>query len=137
MEFNTEQAVPISTESTNDENNNVQLQEIHETVNILAGGITVLNDDVQRLSNEFVRMRSSIESLTQDCASIQMSVEEQTAFLNGIKINQDIIQQDLESLKQTVDDIQHASYDGTLIWKITNVREKMSKFYLKNFHYLY
>ena len=120
MEFNTEQAVPISTESTNDENNNVQLQQIHETINILVGGISVLNDDIQRLSNESVRMQSSVESLTQDYASLKTSIEEHTAFLNGFNINQGIIQQDLESLKQTVDDMQYASYDGTLTWKITD-----------------
>ncbi|CAF4286818.1 unnamed protein product, partial [Rotaria sordida] len=41
--------------------------------------------------------------------------------------NQEILQQDVASLKQKVDDMQYVSYDGTLIWKITSLHEKMSK----------
>jgi FtsZ-binding cell division protein ZapB len=104
------------------------MQEIYETINVLAGGIQTLNDDTQRLSSESIRMQTSIESLTQDFATLKLSVQEQSAFLDGIKPNQEILQQDVASLKQKVDDMQYVSYDGTLIWKITNFREKMSKF---------
>ena len=62
-----------------------------------------------------------------------MSVQEQSAFLDGIKPNQEILQQDVASLKQIVDDMQYVSYDGTLIWKIISFHEKMSKFDLQNF----
>ncbi|CAF1159666.1 unnamed protein product [Rotaria sordida] len=43
----------------------------------------------------------------------------------GIKPNQEILHQDVASLKQKVEDMQYISYDGTLIWKITAVKEKM------------
>jgi hypothetical protein len=51
--------------------------------------------------------------------------------LDGIKPNQEILQQDVASLKQKVDDMQYVSYDGTLIWKISGFREKMSTFRIK------
>ena len=105
-----------------------QMQEIYETINILAGGIHTLNDDTQRLSSESVRIQSSVETLTQELAALKLSIQEQGAFLDGIKPNQEILQQDVGSLKQKVDDMQYVSYDGTLIWKITSFREKMSKF---------
>ncbi len=61
---------------------------------------------------------------------MKLSIQEQGAFLEGIKTNQEMFQQDLELLQQTADNMQYVSYDGTLIWKITSIREKMSKFYL-------
>ncbi len=125
---------PTSTITTTDENLSTQMQEIYETINMLASGIQTLNDDTQRLSSDSIRLQTSIESLTQDFATLKLSVQEQNAFLDGIKPNQEILQQDVASLKQKVDDMQYVSYDGTLIWKITNFREKMSKFSLKTCH---
>jgi FtsZ-binding cell division protein ZapB len=105
---------------------------VYETINILAGGIQTLNDDTQRLSGESIRLQSSVESLTNEFTSLKLSTQEQSAFLDGIRPNQEILQQDVASLKQTVDDMQYVSYDGTLIWKITSFREKMSKFSSEN-----
>ena len=116
--------------TTTNENITSQMQEIYETINILAGGIQTLNDDTQRLSSESVRLQSSIESITQEFASFKLSIQEQSAFLDGIKPNQEILQQDVASLKQKVDDMLSVSYDGTLIWKITSFHEKMSKLIL-------
>jgi predicted nucleic acid-binding Zn-ribbon protein len=117
--------------TTTNENISSRTQEIYETISILASGIQALNDDIQRISNDSIRLKTSIESLTQDFASVKLSIQEQSAFLDGIKPNQEILQQDVASLKQTVDDMLYVSYDGTLIWKIPNFREKMSKFKLK------
>jgi methyl-accepting chemotaxis protein len=116
--------------TTANENISTQMQEVYESINILASGIQALNDDTQRLSSDSILLKTSVESLTEDFASLKLSIQEQSAFLDGIKINQDILQQDVASLKQTVDDMQYVSYDGTLIWKITNFREKMGKFKL-------
>ncbi len=134
MDVDMGQSGPSSTITTMDENLSTQMQEIYETINMLASGIQTLNDDTQRLSSDSIRLQTSIESLTQDFATLKLSVQEQNAFLDGIKPNQEILQQDVASLKQKVDDMQYVSYDGTLIWKITNFREKMSKFSLKTCH---
>ncbi|CAF1494816.1 unnamed protein product, partial [Rotaria sordida] len=99
--------------------------EIYETINILASGIQTLNDDTQHLSSESIRLQSSTESLTQEFSSLKLSVQEENSFLDGIKLNQEILQQDVASLEEKVDDMQYVSYDGTSIWKIKNFREKM------------
>ncbi|UJR26899.1 hypothetical protein I4U23_008209 [Adineta vaga] len=104
---------------------NSQMQEIYETINVLASGIQTLNDDTQRISSDSVRLQTSIETLTQEFASLKLSIQEQSAFLDGIKPNQEILQQEVASIKQKVDDTQYVSYDGTLIWKITSFHEKM------------
>jgi peptidoglycan hydrolase CwlO-like protein len=126
-------AVPRAASSmaaTTNENISAHMPETYETIDILAGRIQTLNDDTQRLSSDLVRIQSAIEALTQETAALKVSIQEQGAILDGIRPNQEILQQDVASLKQKVDDMQNVSYDGTLLWKITNVHEKMSKFVL-------
>ncbi len=137
MDVDVAQGGASSVITTTNENMSTLVQEIYETINILADGIQTLNDDIQCLSSESIRLQTSIESLTQDFTTLKLSVQEQSAFLDGIKPNQEILQQDVASLKQRVDDMQYVSYDGTLIWKITNFREKMSKFTAKKRCHLY
>ncbi|CAF2700001.1 unnamed protein product [Rotaria sp. Silwood2] len=131
MDTDIEQDTSTSITTTTIENITKQMREIYETINILANGIQTLNDDTQSLFNESIRLQSSIESLTQDFPSIKLSILKQSSFLDGVKPNQEILQQDVASVKQKIDDIQYVSYDGTLTWKITNLHEKMSKFGLK------
>jgi chromosome segregation ATPase len=96
---------------------------------MIAGGIQALNDDAQRLSNESLRLHIDTEEWKRDLTALQLSIEEENAFLNGIKPNQEILNQDVASLKQKVEDMQSISYDGTFIWRITSVKEKLSKFF--------
>ncbi|CAF4856819.1 unnamed protein product [Rotaria sp. Silwood1] len=110
-------------------NTSAQLQEICETIDILAGGIGTLNEDIQRLCTESLHIQNVTDSLTKDFTTLQLSVQEQNSFLDGIKPNQEILHQDVASLKQKVEHMKYVSYDGTFIWKITAVKEKMSKIY--------
>ncbi|CAF4651473.1 unnamed protein product, partial [Rotaria sp. Silwood2] len=89
------------------------MQEIHETIGILASGIQTLNDDTQRLSSESIRSQSSIASLTQEFSSLKLSIQELSSFLDAVKPNQEILQQDIALLKEKIDDMQYVSYDGT------------------------
>ncbi|CAF1674439.1 unnamed protein product [Adineta ricciae] len=115
----------LSTTTTTSETLSTSMQEVYEVINTLASRKEGLHMDTLRVSNESVRLQSSVESLTQELASLKLSVQEQGAFLDGIKPNQEILQQEVASLKQKVDDAQYVSYDGTLIWKITSFQEKM------------
>ncbi|CAF1476882.1 unnamed protein product [Rotaria magnacalcarata] len=125
MDVDNGQSASSTMMTTTSENISSQMQEIYETINILAGGIQTLNDDTQRLSSELIKLQSSIESLTQDIGSLKLSVQEKSSFLDGVKPNQEILQQDVASLKQKIDDLQYVSYDATLIWKIVSFNEKM------------
>jgi len=104
-----------------------QVMELYETLNILTGGVEALNDDGQRLSNESLQSQIRLQALIEETSKVQISVEESHGFLQGVKHNQDILSQDLTSLKEKINDMQYVSYDGTLVWKITNFQEKMSK----------
>ena len=102
-------------------------QELYETLNILSGGIVTLNDDGQRLSHESLQCQIKFQTLVKDFSQLKLAVEETHSFLEGVKPNQDILNQYVASLKQEIDDMRFVSYDGTFVWRITNFREKMSK----------
>ncbi|CAF1316866.1 unnamed protein product [Rotaria sordida] len=102
-----------------------QLQELYEMLNILSGGIEILNNDQERLSNESLKIQVKIPTLTEELSKVKLSIEESNAFLEGVKHNEDVLNQDLASLQEKINDLQYVAYDGTLVWKITNFQEKM------------
>ncbi|CAF4066517.1 unnamed protein product, partial [Rotaria sordida] len=53
-----------------------QLQELHETLNILAGGIETLNNDGQHLTNESLQCQIKLQKLAEDFSQVKLSVEE-------------------------------------------------------------
>ncbi|CAF1234435.1 unnamed protein product [Rotaria sp. Silwood1] len=113
-----------TTAETND-SASVELQKLYETLHILTGGIETLSDDGQHLSNESLQLQIKLQSLIEDFSQLKLSMEESHSFLEGVKYNQDVLNQDLASLKEKINDMQYVSYDGTFIWKITNFQEKM------------
>lgn len=125
--------LPHTTASFAD-NSSAQLQDVYETVDILASGIQTLNEDAQRLSTEKLHLQNALETLTKDFATLKLSMEEQNTYLDGIKPNQEILHQDVASLKQKVEDSQFVSYDGTVTWKIGNFAEKMGKILINIIH---
>ncbi|CAF3290633.1 unnamed protein product [Rotaria sp. Silwood2] len=103
----------------------VQFEELHEMLNILVGGIETLTNDTQRLANESLQIQTVLPKLPEDLLDVKSSSEESNAFLEGAKQNHAILYQDLLSLKEKTNDMQFVSYDGTIVWKITNFQEKM------------
>ena len=104
-----------------------QLQELHDTISILTGGVEALNDDSQRLSNESLRLQVYLHTLAEQAALAKVSIQDSHSFVDGVKQNVDLLSQDVSSLKDKVDDMQHVSFDGTFVWKINNVAEKMGE----------
>jgi chromosome segregation ATPase len=115
------------TTATTGDSTIAQLHEVYETLNILSRGIETLNDDGQRLSNESLQAQIKLQALTKEFSEVKLSVEESHSYLEGVKHNQDILNQDLSSLKEKINDMQYVSYDGSFVWKITNFQEKMSE----------
>ncbi|CAF3513696.1 unnamed protein product [Rotaria sp. Silwood1] len=103
----------------------VQLQELYEMLHILTDGIETLNKDQEHLMNELLQLQITHPVLAEQLSNIKLSVEETNAFLQGVKHNQDILNEDLASLQEKINDLKYVSYDGTFVWKITNFQEKL------------
>jgi len=104
-----------------------QLEELYQTINILSSGTQTLNEDAGRLNSDLLEHETKLRSLTENVSQVKVAVEEENALLEGITRNLGLLNQDLVSLTEKIDDVQYISYDGTFTWKITKVQEKMSK----------
>ncbi|CAF1059374.1 unnamed protein product [Rotaria sp. Silwood1] len=118
--------IPANTTMSSFDSINIQLQGTNQTIDILSDGVSILNEDRERLSQESIVFNNKIETLTRDFSTLKLSIQETTTYLDGIKPNQEILYQEVTSLKQKFDDMQFISYDGTLLWKITNVSSNMA-----------
>ncbi|CAF3903083.1 unnamed protein product, partial [Rotaria sordida] len=103
-----------------------QLEELHEAISILASGTETLNRDVQRLNSEIVEYENKLQHLTETASNVKSSVEEEHGCYEAITRNLELLNQDLLSLEEKIDDIQYISYDGTFVWKIPKVQEKLA-----------
>ncbi|CAF4202647.1 unnamed protein product, partial [Rotaria sordida] len=102
-----------------------QLEELYEMLNILVSGIKILTNDEQRLINRSLQIQMTLPTLIEELSKVKLSIKESNAFLKTVEHNQDILNQDLSLAKEKINDFQYVSYDGTLVWKITNFQEKM------------
>ncbi len=120
-----DQQLTTSYTTISNETAHTNLQQLYETMELLVGGIQALNDDTQRLSSEALRYQNTLELLSEEHSKVKVAVQETNSFLNANKSNQQMLEQDLASLQQQIEDLKNTSYDGTLMWKITNVQQKI------------
>ena len=113
--------LPRTTTSTSTMSND----QLNQTIDVLLGSIQVLNDDTQQLSSEALRTQYLLQYTSENLSKLKIAVDETNTFVEGLTPNQQVLQQDLDSLKQEIEDKQSVSYDGTLIWRITNVQKKL------------
>ncbi|CAF4852707.1 unnamed protein product [Rotaria sp. Silwood1] len=115
----------ITTDRENDETSYSNLKPLFETANILLGGIQSLNDDTQRINSELLHHQNSIRFLFEDLSKLKISIEETHSSINAQSTSQQILEGSINSLRQQFDDLRNISTDGTLIWRITNIQQKM------------
>jgi uncharacterized coiled-coil DUF342 family protein len=102
-----------------------QFQEINETISVLSNGVEALSEDIKRLGIESVQCQNELKRILQNLPTLKKSIDEDNAFVDSMKPNQENVERDILSMKQQFDEMRSMSFDGTYIWKITNVQEKM------------
>ncbi|CAF4491507.1 unnamed protein product [Rotaria sp. Silwood2] len=116
----------ITTDRETDETFNRNLQELLETTNMLLDSVGTLNDDTQRISSESFRHQISLQSLSEELSKLKVAVEETHSSMNIHQVNQQTLEQNLVSIQQQLEDQKNISTDGKLMWKITNVQQKIA-----------
>jgi TNF receptor-associated factor 1 len=108
-------------------NNEENYSEIVESVNILAEGLSSLHDDNVQIHNNVARIHSNILEQQKQMEQLKSSVEESVQLIHATQINNNILQNEIETVKQMMNDmLSQSSNDGTFIWKITDVAKKIS-----------
>ncbi|CAF3414207.1 unnamed protein product [Rotaria socialis] len=108
-------------------NNDEKYSQVMESVNLLAEGLSVLNDDNTQIHSNQIQIQNSILEQQNQIDQLKNSIEESVKFSQATQINSRVLETDIESIKQRVSDLSSpATNDGTFIWKITDVAEKMN-----------
>ncbi len=108
-------------------NNEENYSEILESIDMLAEGVSCLHDDNIQMHNNNVQLHSAIFEQQKQLAQLKSSVEESVQLTHSIQTNNTILETELESLKQMMNDLlSQPAHDGTYIWKITDVSKKIS-----------
>ena len=102
-----------------------QLRELEEAIKILTNGIQTLDEDVQELNEERSRQERRLEELIENVSKVKAGVDEERGLLDTVHQSLEILRQDLMRLEEQAEEMQVTSYDGTLVWKITGVAEKL------------
>ncbi|UJR24811.1 hypothetical protein I4U23_006186 [Adineta vaga] len=102
--------------------------QLTKTIDTLYGSIQVLNDETQNLSSKVKEGQSLVESVAIDLSNLKIAIEETNAFAKALEPNQRILRQNLNSLTEKTENQLATSYDGTLLWRITDVQQKMGMY---------
>ena len=102
-----------------------QLRQLEETTEILTNCVRTTREDTQELNEERSRQDRRLEELIENVSKMKVGVEEEHELLDTMHQNLEILRQDLTRLEEQAEEMQVTSYDGTLVWKITGVAEKL------------
>ena len=91
-------------------------------------GTQIIGEDLQRLNGESIELLNRVQTLSDSASTMTIAVEEESGSSEATSYSTMMLDQEIKSFKETVDDRQHVSYDGTLMWRIAGVKEKMSMF---------
>ena len=100
---------------------------IASTTEILAKAVEVVKEDRERIRAGFSQQSDLVQAVAQQTATLQTSVEETRSHLSGLQVSMRMLQEQVQSLKDRRNDMRSVSYDGTMIWKLTDVHEKIGK----------
>ncbi len=110
------------------EEGNASLIEAYERLSITTKTIETNHDGLVQLGDDIFQCGNQILTLPEQLNDIQTEISLEKAHIDAISLNQNVLKQNVISLKQCIenqDEIMKQEPDGTMVWKITNVREKM------------
>lgn len=102
-------------------------QSVSHLTNLIVDALKTIKDDNQRLNEELSKYEDMSNNSSKLYGQLKLSTDETNSFVEGLKLNIGVLEQDAAALREQVEHREHVSYDGTCIWKITGFREKLSK----------
>ncbi len=89
--------------------------------------IETLNSNIQNLTGALNHLKNTWQRLSQECSSLQTNDQQQHTSINELKSKQDKSEQDLLKIKQEMEDLVYATYDGSFTWPIKEFKRKFCK----------
>jgi hypothetical protein len=114
---------------TNNDQRQNSFSEMQHQINILSHAVNLLNNDQQRIRDEFCSSQNRLQTISQQMVSLKSSSQHNVSIANGIEITINLMGQEISSLKQMVTDSVTITVDDTFLWKITSVAEKIGMYF--------
>ncbi|CAF4791113.1 unnamed protein product, partial [Rotaria sp. Silwood1] len=117
--------LPHNSNTINDQHY-IGLGQIQEIICSLSNHLNILINNQQQIHTVNHHSHTLLQTLAHNCSSLKASCETNATLANDLKINYDLLTQEVWSIKQILDDALPTSYCGRYIWKISNVQEKIA-----------
>ena len=110
------------------EDENTSLLENYEKLSMITQKIEINQDEIARLGAVSLQYYTQTVTLPQELNSIQNAFSIEKAHIDAMSFNQNVLVQGITTVKQQIESKNETvtqEPDGTMVWRITNVREKM------------
>lgn len=101
-------------------------KETSEKLSRLAEAVQKFNDETVDLNRDFIKLDELTQVAMQDLTKFQTAISDRNSVMNTLQTKQQTLQKDIELAKQTIEEHQYVSTDGTLTWRVDRVAERMS-----------
>lgn len=113
----------ITDTTTSNEQIVVDTKEEQEISTLLTDGIKILENEMHRLDRDNQEQQEIVDRTGKRLSQLKISVEETRTTYDANSTNLKVLQQDVADVKDTWNDQQVASFDGTTIWKIPKIKD--------------
>ena len=98
-----------------------------EVIDVLSASVPMFADELRKLAATASEQSQIVQSLSERLLVLKISMEELDSSATASELNLQILREQVHSLQSTYTETRLTSYDGTLVWKITDVSQKLSK----------
>ena len=105
----------------NNQHQQVALSHVDDTISTLLNNAAVMDDNILRINHELCSYQNSLDVQIQEFSAAKELAEENEHDLNIIGTSCHLLNQEIHSLKQRLEERHVVSVDGTLLWKISDI----------------
>ncbi|CAF1398489.1 unnamed protein product [Didymodactylos carnosus] len=103
----------------------VELAKCYELLTTLTQAVETLSLDMNRLSAQSLYSTSLIPRIYDQLNELKKHMTEKDSHTVTISAKQESCQQDVSHIAQKLEEIRCASFDGSLVWRVINIADKM------------
>jgi hypothetical protein len=101
--------------------------EVLDSIDILAEGVSSLHDESVELHTNNVQLLSCLTEQQRHIERLSKSIADNSQIFHAAQMNNNILQTEIDTMKQMLSDSSSLlSNDGSYIWKISNVADKLA-----------
>jgi hypothetical protein len=105
----------------------ILLQKDNQTMKFFSNESSATNHESKCHSDEIISLQNSSQSCTQEVEAMKAKIQQLNGLYTELKHKQRDLQQQVALAHQIPDQREFTTYNGILIWKMTNFQAKMSK----------